>query len=279
MNKTRSEQASGMNLTIDLHKLSRMFSVAHDVVQSDDLRREGRVFFIGANLPVYSTLETMYESYCQDSSELFHVTFGDSEKFEQNLEMVRQVKRNFSIRLMGRIGYHLSESQVERVYLAGLDMLDIPNSSIESDRDVGDRRSALPAIFKTATATFTRWSVVSSIPAGQDTPQAAHDTIMELLRNGIVPLLDFTRKRDHWDEEKVCSSYRFLATEWHRYRVPLKPIMPLLKLTTPFVFADTAGYLRNVINKLDDRRILATSDLRRHLRTRGAEASFESAGL
>ncbi len=268
-----------MNFTIDLHKLSRLCINANDIAHSDDLRREGRVFFIGANLPVYSTLETMYESYCQESSELFHVTFGESGKFEQNLEMVRQIKRNFSMRLIGRIGYHPSESQIERVYLAGLDMLDIPDASIENDHTGGDNRSTLPAVFKAATTTFARWSVVSSIPAGQDTPHAVHDKIIELLRSGVVPLLDFTRKRDHWGEEKVGSSYRFLAAEWRRYRVPLKPIMPLLKLTTPFVLADTAGYLRNVINKLDDRRILATSDLRRHLRTRGAEASFESAGL
>lgn len=268
-----------MSLEIDSHKLSKLCSVAHDGVNTDDLRREGRIFFIGANLPIYSTLETMYESYCQESSELFHVTFGDSEKFEHNLEMVRQIKRNFSMRLMGRIGYRLTESQIERVYLAGLDILDIPGASIENDNADGDSNSAFSAVFKAATATFTRWSVVSTIAAGQGTPQTVRDNINELLRNGVMPLLDFANKRDYWNEEEVHNSYRFLAVEWHRHRVPLKPLVPLLRLTTPFEFSTPSGFLREVFDKFQERRDMATSDLRRHLRTSGAEASFESAGL
>lgn len=268
-----------MSPVIDSQKLSRLYGMAQSGVTADDLRREGRVFFIGANLPVFSTLETMYESYCQESSELFHVTFGDSGRFEQNLEMVRQIKRNFSIRLMGRVGYHLSESQVERLYLAGLDILDIPGTSGEVDQGEDDNRASLPVVFKAAAATFTRWSVVSSIPAGPGTPQTVRNSIEELLRSGVIPLLDFAEKRNCWDEEEVGNCYRFLAAEWRRHRVPLKPIMPLLRLTTPFVLAESAGYLRGVMNKLQDRRVLAASDLRRHLRTRGAEASFESAGL
>ncbi len=268
-----------MNHVIDPHRLGRLLGLAPGWGNSEDLRREGRVFFIGADLPVYSTLETMYDSYCQESSELFHVTFGNAGKYEHNLEMVRQIKRNFSIRLMGRIGYRLSASQVERAYLAGLDILDISGTSYESDDGENVSRVALPIIFKTATATFPRWSVVSSIKAGQEERQAVHAAISELLSNGVIPLLDFAHTKKQWNEIEISNSYRFLAAEWRRHRVPLKPLMPLLRLITPFVLRESTGYLRGVINKLDDRRILATSDLRRHLRTHGAEASFESAGL
>ena len=82
-----------------------------------------------------------------------------------------------------------------------------------------------------------------------------------------------------WNPEDTKDAFAFLAAEWRRHRVPLKPILPLLRLVTPFVFAEPAGFLRNAIDKLQDRRILASSDLRRHLRTSDAEASFESAGL
>ena len=87
---------------IDSHRLNILHETPLKYACSTNLRREGRVFFIGGDLPVYSTLETMYESYCLESTELFHVTFGDAGAFEQNLEMVRQIKRNFSIRLMAR---------------------------------------------------------------------------------------------------------------------------------------------------------------------------------
>lgn len=268
---------------IDSHKLNILRDTARNYASPDDLRREGKVFFIGGNLPIYSTLETMYESYCQESSELFHVTFGDDGLFERNLEMVRQIKRNFSIRLMGRIGYPLSASQVERVYLAGLDILDIPRNAYGSypgvDVVVDSGRDRWRIAFNSAADTFTRWSVVSSISAGQATPQTIRDSINELLGNGVIPLLKLAGESSVWNVEETSNLFRYLAAEWHRHRVPLKPIMPLLRLTTPFVFAESPGFLRDVIDKLQNRRILAASDLRRHLRTSGAEASFESAGL
>jgi len=259
---------------IDSDKLVTLRSSSTNYADPEALRREGEIFFIGANLPIHSTLETMYESYCQESSELFHVTFGAAGMFEHNLEMVRQIKRNFSIRLMGRIEHPLSAEQVERVYLAGLDLLDIQQASYEVQPD--DRWQT---VLKTATATFTRWSVVSTIDAGHTTPRAVHESIEELLADGVVPLLKPTGESTLWPLEETANAFNFLAIEWQRYRVPLKPVMPLLRLSSPFVLAEPPGFLRGVIEKLQDRHIMATSDLRRHLRTSGAEASFESAGL
>jgi len=191
--------------------------------------------------------------------------------------MVRQIKRNFSIRLMGCITYPLSQAQIERVYLAGLDILEIRdgNTGRHDDSDNGNRKFE-PA---SATGIFPRWSVVYSMATAHTSTQEVHDRISLMLASGVIPLLRTDSNGGLWNPEDTKNAFVFLAAEWRRHRVPLKPIVPLLRLVTPFVFAEPAGFLRNAIEKLQDRRILASSDLRRHLRTSGAEASFESAGL
>lgn len=262
--------------TIDPEKIDAVRAMVDSYANPATLRREGNVFLIGADLPVFSTLETMYESYCLESSELFHVTFGSPEQLEHNLEMVRQIKRNFSIRLMGRVEYPLSGPLLERLYLAGLDVIDIPasvNNSMTPDGIL--KQSALAS----AVATFKRWSVVSTISTKERDLQVIRNWIDQLLSGGIVPLLDITGDVGGRNTGELKGLFEFLAAEWHKRHVPLKPIMPLLKLTTPFIFNTPSGFIRNVIDKIQDRHILATSDLRRHLRTSGAEASFESAGL
>jgi len=266
---------------IDSHRLDFLHGTPCNYANPTDLRREGRVFFIGGNLPVYSTLETMYESYCLEATELFHVTFGDAAAFGQNLDMVRQIKRNFSIRLMGQIGYPLSASQVEQVYLAGLDVLDIPQQAYGiypaagSEGEGGRWRET----FGAAAITFTRWSVASTIIADHAAPEDVRAAIHDLLDHGVIPLLVLAGEGSVLNPAESGDLFLYLAAEWHRHRVPLKPIMPLLRLTTPFEFTASSGFLRDVIDRFQDRRIMATSDLRRHLRTSGAEASFESAGL
>lgn len=266
---------------IDSHRLKILHESPLDYANPGELRREGRVFFIGGNLLVYSTLETMYESYCLESTELFHVTFGEPAAFEHNLDMVRQIKRNFSIRLMGQIAYPLSASQVEQVYLAGLDILDIPRWAYGRFPAAGTDGvgAGWKEYFNAAAATFTRWSVFATVSADCAAAEEVRAAIHELLDNGVVPLLAVTEGGTAWNPAETGNLFLYLAAEWHRHRVPLKPIMPLLRLTTPFEFTAPPGFLKNVIDRFQDRRIMATSDLRRHLRTAGAEASFESAGL
>lgn len=270
-----------MIYAIDSHRLNTLHGTPFRYASPTDLRREGRVFFIGGNLPVYSTLETMYESYCLESTDLFHVTFGDAGAFEQNLDMVRQIKRNFSIRLMGQISYPLSASQIEHVYLAGLDILDIPRHAYgkypAAAPDGGGERWR--ETFGAAATTFSRWSIVSSIIVDHAVPEDVRGAIHDLLDHGVIPLLVLAGEGNGWNSAESGDLFLHLATEWHRHRVPLKPVMPLLRLTTPFEFNASSGFLRDVIDKFQDRGIMVTSDLRRHLRTSGAEASFESAGL
>ena len=270
---------------IDPHRLNILHGTPFNYANPAELRRDGRVFFIGGNLPVYSTLETMYESYCLEATDLFHVTFGDAGAFEQNLDMVRQIKRNFSIRVMGQVAYPLSAAQVEQVYLAGLDVLDIPRyaygsfpvAGLNGDTDCAAERWR--ETFTAAAAAFIRWSVVSTLTADHTAPEDVRAAIHDLLEHGVIPLLVLSGEEDGRNPAASGDLFLHLAAEWHRHRVPLKPIMPLLRLTTPFEFAASSGFLQDAINKFHDRRIMATSDLRRHLRTSGAEASFESAGL
>lgn len=265
---------------IDLHRLNILHEAPLNYASPTGLRREGKVFFIGGNLPLYSTLETMYESYCLESTELFHVTFGDPAAFEHNLDMVRQIKRNFSIRLMGRISYPLSASQVEQVYLAGLDVLDIPQQAYGSYPAAGsDGDGGWGETFSAAAASFPRWSITSTINTDSSAEDEVRNNIQDLLGQGVIPLLAFAGEGGVRNPPETGALFSFLAAEWHRHRIPLKPILPLLRLTSPFIFTESSGFLKNAIDKLQDRRIMATSDLRRHLRTAGAEASFESAGL
>lgn len=264
---------------IDQHKLDVLHGTQNSYASPDGLHREGSVFFIGANLPVYSTLETMYESYCLEATDLFHVTFGDAGHFEQNLDLVRQIKRNFSIRLMGRIAYPLSAAAVEQLYLAGLDVLDIPHAAHGGHPAAEPDSEVWRETFRSAAAIFGRWSVVSSITARSAAAHELRGVIHKLLEQEVIPLFALSGDGDDPNPTESGEIFLHLAAEWHRHRVPLKPVMPLLRLTTPLQFSTSSGFLRDAYERLQDRRIMAASDLRRHLRTAGAEASFESAGL
>jgi len=257
---------------LNAQKLAALLCSERDPGGAGVLRRDGTVFYIGGNLPVYGTLETMYESYCQEATELFHVTFGDAAAFEQNLDMVHQIKRNFSTRLMGKVPYLLTDRQVEQAYLAGLDIMDLPFQANSGN-------GHLQKTFASATGTFPRWSITSTICAYTVAADEARKAITDLLALGVVPLFDVSGTENNWTPAEAEKLFGYLVAEWHRNKVPLKPIMPLLRLTTPFDFIQSTGFLRGMYDKLQDRRTLATSDLRRHLRTSGAIASFESAGL
>ena len=117
-----------MSLALDRNRLKHLLEEPFPALLPDTLHRRDTVFFIGGNLPVYETLETMYESYCLESTDLFHVTFAGRKDLERNLELVRQIKKNFSVRLMGRIDFEIPAALVEMAYLAGLDLLDIPRT-------------------------------------------------------------------------------------------------------------------------------------------------------
>jgi hypothetical protein len=247
------------------------------VHSSNELRRQGTVFFIGGSLPVLETLETMYESCCQESSGLFHVTFAGGEEIKGNLELVRQIKKNFSVRLMGRLSHTLPDMLFEQLYLAGLDVLDIPYKVFAGVKgtSVEDRMRDIVR----ACAIFPRWALTSSLQVNEMETPALRNAIDNLLSNGIIPLLNMPDQISAEAREDVIALFGYIADAWQRYEVPLKPLLPLIELTTPLESNKGGGFLRSAIDMFHDKRMLATSDLRRHLRTKEAEASFESSGL
>ena len=265
-----------MSMALNHNRLQHLLEDPFPSLSPDELHRRGTVFFIGGNLPVYETLETMYESYCLESTDLFHVTFAGCEDLERNLEMVRQIKKNFRVRLMGRIDFAIPDTLVEMAYLAGLDLLDIPWADLRNVTTEQDIREIYPMC---AGSIFPNWSIVSSLGLGLQTADEIRCAIDHLLAIGVVPLPAMVTGNPAMKTDEAVATFEYLKDAWQRHEVPLRPLLPMVRLMTPLDISAPAGYFRTAINKLQDRHLLAASDLRRHLRTSGAEASFESAGL
>lgn len=265
-----------MFLTLNHHKLEHLLEKPFSDLSPEKLFRLDTVFFIGGNLPVYETLETMYESYCLESTDLFHVTFADRVDLERNLEMVRQIKKNFTVRIMGRIDFEIPSPLIEMTYLAGLDLLDIPHVVPQDDVSGPGTRELFSM---SAAEIFPRWSIVSSLGMGTLSPGLMQSAIDRLLTIGIVPLPVMDNSTVESGVEEAAATLTYVSSAWQRHGVSIRPLLPLIRLVAPLDSSESTGFIRSVFNRIQDRHILATSDIRRHLRTRGAEASFESAGL
>ncbi|WP_236685558.1 hypothetical protein [Geobacter pickeringii] len=239
-----------------------------------ELRREGSVFLVGGELPPRPSLETLFESHCISPAELFHLSFGAPETFPQGEELARLIKKNFTAHLVGRIDYPLSPSQVERAYAAGIDIIDIPLGSGTED----DRKERLASL-EYAREIFPRWAVASTLPVGDAPAGATIAAIDDLLNRRIVPLPEVPLPTAADGRDDTGTILRHLVAAWRRHRVAIAPLQPLIVLTTPLVPARPDGILRGFIDRLRDRQLLAAADLRRTLRVRQVEESFESAGL
>lgn len=240
-------------------------------VTRNSLFRTGSLFFIGGNLPVYETLETMFESHCQASTELFYVIFGDETDFSKNIELLRQIKKNFSVRLIARPGHLPRPAQIETIYMAGADILDLPVFTSEPGNLAGIR--------KIATSIFQNWTTVSSIPTEAFSKEEILSIIDDLLNTGIIPLLTSSGERKTAHSKEYRTLLNHLAEQWNTHNLPAKALRPLLHLITPIVLDEPGGLLRNAIERLENRGSLLFSDLRRHLRTSGATESLDSASL
>lgn len=270
-----------MALTVDRQKISTLTSSPVSSGAADVLRRQGNVFFVGGDLPVYETLETMFESYCMESTGLFHLTFGSSGNLPRGLEMARLIKKNFSVRLMGRLDYPVPSETVEQIYAAGVDILDVPLpacSTASGSARISDHK-ARQTTLEAARQVFPRWSVVASLEAGQMATGDTRAMIDSLLANDIVPMISFSAIADLNEPEDVAAVFSHLASGWKKYHVPVKTLLPLITLITPLVPRDEPGLVRGFIDRLRDRQQLASSDLQRRLRVAQAADSLDSAGL
>lgn len=246
----------------------------------DELRRERNIFFVGGNLPERETLETLFDSHCQAAAELFHLTFGDVDSFHLGETLARAIKKNFSTHLVARFDYPAPPHLFERAYTAGVDIMDIPLGVFDRglSRERGLAMEERLRALDFARSIFPRWSVASTLVAGDEPSCSTVAGIDALLANEIVPLVAVSPRAAHYPADEIAAIFDHLAAGWRKRKVTVKPLLPLIQLSTPLVDAKPRGVLRGFIDRLHDRQLLATSELRRNLRVR-QEASFESAGL
>ncbi|MDA8429438.1 MAG: hypothetical protein M0T70_09310 [Geobacteraceae bacterium] len=267
-----------MTFIIDHHRLREIAIVPLKSTTEFDLCRGGRVFFVGGTLPIYTTLETMFESYCAEATDIFVLTFGTADTTAHGLEMAKLIKKNFTIRLLARLNHAVPDWLYQQIYAAGVDLIDItatlPGGSCDLPLD--DRHRAR---YLAAQKAFPAWSVASTLSLAGTPGPALIRTIDGLLQIGIVPLPRLDGNGAHQSEPELCEVLHHMAAAWHTYGVPIKPFQALIGLGSPLVPAVKPGALRGIIDRLHDRRKLAASDLLRHLRVSAPADSLDSAGL
>lgn len=237
---------------------------------ANELRREGNVFFVGGRLLAREALETIFESDCQSPAELFVFAFGGPADFQQAEALVRSVKRNFKGFLVGQFISVPSAHSLDHIYAAGIDFIDIPL--------IGERESRLAALHY-ATTVFPKWSTISTLIAGERAPSAIIRDIDLLLDNDVLPLVAIGEEAAGYVDGEITAVFEHLARGWRRKKATVKPLHPFLYLTTPFVPPPRKGVVHGLLDRVNDARLRTTSDLRRLLRVKEVEESFESAGL
>lgn len=268
-------------MVIDNQKLKDLIARPARLVAVDELRREGNVFLVGGKLPARDTLETLFDSHCQVPAEFFYLRFGDVDSFHLGEQLARQIKKNFNAYLMGRFDCPVPPHLVQHAYVAGVDIIDIPLFVFDGDLAAGrglERDKRLKAL-ENALSVFPRWSVASTLMVGEEPSFSTARGIDSLLALGVVPLLELSPLASCHNADEVAETLGYLLMEWKRKKVSITPFIPLVSLTTPLVQPRQGKTLRGFIDKLRDRSLLASSDLRRALRVRQVEESFESAGL
>lgn len=270
-----------MLMNFDQNKLDAFTAGKLKTVTAHDLRREDGIFIVGGELPVNETLETMYESYCTESTALFYLCFGHKEMFHRGAEMARQIKKNFHVRLMARIDYPAPGEISEHVYAAGVDILDIPLSVFDPSLAVerGINTQGVHDALLSARSIFPSWSVCSTLLAGAEHPDSTIQGIDALLKDGIVPLVTLYGNSADMAPNSIAAIFMHLASAWQKYNLPLKPYLPVISAWTPLVPSEQAGLIRGLIDRFHEHRMLAAADLRRHLRVKPVEDSLDSAGL
>ena len=268
-------------MKIDQGKLPRLLARHIDTASRDHLRREENVFFVGGNLPERPTVETLFDSHYQCHAALFHLTFGDPDSFANGETLARVIKKNFNVHLVGRFDYPATPQLIERAYAAGVDIVDLPLTVFDSARGVDSRyplKERLGALDR-ARSIFPRWSVLSTLLAGVEPSSSTVAGIDALLARDVVPLVALSGRAAGMPSDELSGIYAHLINGWRQKKAAIKPLLPLIYLSTPLVPASPPGALRGFIDLIDDRRLLATSDLRRLLRVKEVEESFASSGL
>lgn len=258
------------SLITDNNRLLSMLGSDRELPAASRLYREGEVFFVGGELPIYETLETMFNSFCTEATALFYLTLGEPGTWLHGEEMARQVKKNFNIRLFASLDEQANPSIVRRLYAAGVDNLDIRLSG---------ESSAISPLLLEAKATFPEWGVAATLPVEPEFTTTLALRIDQLVKSGIVPLVQLPLRGQKSQSSHYAEQLEHLVKSWDEGSVPIQIYLPLVRTILPLVPAREAGVLSGIFNKLLDRHRLAGSNIRRHLRVQLAENSLDSAGL
>ncbi len=260
-------------LAIDRGRLGGVAAEAAAFPSSDRLFREGSVFFVGGELPVYETLATMFDSHCMAATSLFFLTFGPQGGYDGGVEMARQIRKNFHVRLMAGVGPSVGAADIGRIYAAGVDNLVV---NLNGGEPV---HGSLPDPLRAALGVFPRWGVAAAISIGSVGADAACALIDRLLAEGVAPLVTWQPSAPLQSMEGATAVLERLIFAWERGGGALSPYLPLLTALAPLADARPAGPVRGLIDRFRNQRQLAESALRRHLRVLPAEDSLDSAGL
>jgi hypothetical protein len=268
-----------MTYVIDHQRMHQIAIAPPKTATESDLCRDGRAFFVGGTLPIHATLETMFESHCAESTDLFVITFGSAESLGHGLEMAKLIKKNFNIRVMARLHHSIPDWLYQQIYAAGADLIDITDTSTAVSGDGSTLDDGQRSQYLAARNAFPDWSVAATITVDGRARSRLIRKIDELLQIGIVPLPRLAWSRAEASESEIGDVLHHLAKSWHKHGVPTKPFQSLIGLTSPLVPAVKPGALRSIIDRLHDRRKLATADLLRHLRVNAPTDSLDSAEL
>jgi hypothetical protein len=235
--------------------------------------RNQAVFLLGDGLPLQPTMEALFASDCESPVELYHFTFSTPAYFTASLSLAHQIQKNFKGYRMARFLYRPSLDQIDAAYAAGLELLDLPSAPAGSQKEADD----FLALILHARSLFARWAVVASLVLERPEP-ATQRKIEEFLALGIIPVLYLPASAPE-QENDWLSLYLNLGQQWRQSKANLKPIMPLLLLCTPLLAGPPRTGVDRLLEVANAASQRATADLRRLLRVRGAEQSFDSAAL
>lgn len=260
-------------MIVEQQKIATLIARPFRSAGGEELRREGGIFLVGCALPPQATLETIFDSDCLAPSELFHFHFDRSDAFSRAEELVRLVKKNFRGYVVGQFGEAPSAQLIDHAYAAGIDFFNIPLRVTGHDRE---KRLAALAYARTV---FPKWAATVTMHAEEAPPAETMREIDTLLAGGILPLLTVTDGAEQSAPAEIGTIFEYLLRAWRRHKATVKPLAPLLYLTTPLVPASRKGLVSGLFDKVYESGLRTSTDLRRLLRVREVEKSFESAGL
>jgi hypothetical protein len=268
-------------MIIDEQRLQRLLRSPPKTATVYELRREENVFFVGGELPGRETVETIFESHCQAPAVLFHLTFGTINSFHLGEELARLIKKNFNAYVIARIDWPAPPAIIDRAYGAGVDILDIPLRIHDSglSQELGLERDKRLQALNHARSVFPAWGVISTLVAGEEAPCSTISGIDLLLKSGITPFVETSGRCSKYQLQEIAEIFRYLQKGWNSQVSTIKPLSPLIEHFTPFAPAQPRSLITSLFSRFHDRRLLASSDLRRVLRVRQVEDSFQSAGL